>query len=106
MDDAAYAQLDLQEDAAIDEIAFAAEAGDPAAQDCLGHSYALGCNGLEEDHKAAEYWHRKSAQQGWLAGMHHLAQFYKRAERYREAAEWYRKFAELRIKQRKTELGW
>ena len=106
MDDAAYAQLDLQEDATIDEIAFAAEAGDPAAQDCLGHSYALGCNGLEEDYKAAEYWHRKSAQQGWLAGMHHLAQFYKRAERYREAAEWYRKFAELRIKQRKTELGW
>ena len=106
MDDAAYTQFDLPEDATIDEIIFAAEEGDPAAQDCLGHSYAFGCNGLEADHEAAEYWHLKSAQQGWLAGMHHLAQFCKRAERYREAAEWYRKCAEFRIKQRKAELGW
>lgn len=104
MEDAAYTQFDLPEDVAIDEIIFAAEEGDPAAQECLGRSYALGCNGLEKDYKAAEYWHRKAARQGWLAGMQQLARFYKRAARYRDAAEWYRKCAELRIKQRNEQL--
>ena len=105
-DDAAYARSDVLESVTIEEIAFAAEQGDPYAQDCLGHNYCLGANGLEKDLEAAEYWHRKSAEQGCEAGIHHLAQFYKRAERYDEAVEWYRKYAELRIKQREELCGW
>ena len=105
LDDAAYARPDVLESVTIEEIAFAAEQGDPYAQDCLGHNYCLGANGLEKDLEAAEYWHRKSAEQGCEAGIHHLAQFYKRAERYDEAVEWYRKYAELRIKQREAYFG-
>ena len=96
----------MLESVTIEEIAFAAEQGDPYAQDCLGHNYCLEANGLEKDLEAAEYWHRKSAEQGCEAGIHHLAQFYKRAERYDEAVEWYRKYAELRIKQREELCGW
>lgn len=99
LDVAAYDRPDILESVTIEEIAIAAEQGDPYAQDCLGHNYCLGANGLEKDLEAAEYWHRKSAEQGCEAGIHHLAQFYKRAERYDEAVEWYRKYAKLRIKQ-------
>ena len=104
-DDAAYAQPYLPESATIEEIVFSAEQGDPYAQDCLGRNYCLGSNGLAEDPETAEYWHRKSAEQGCDEGVHHLAQFYKRAERYDEAVEWYRKYAELRIKQREAYFG-
>ena len=99
------ARPDVLESVTIKEITFAAEQGDPYAQDCLGHNYCLGANGLEKDLEAAEYWHRKSAEQGCEAGLHHLAQFYKRADRYDEAVEWYRKYAELRIKQREAYFG-
>lgn len=105
LDDAAYERPDILESVTIEEIAIAAEQGNPYAQNCLGHNYCLGTNGLEKDLEAAEYWHRMSAEQGCEAGIHNLAQFYKRAERYDAAVEWYRKYAELRIKQCEAYFG-
>ena len=105
LDDAAYERPDILESVTIEEIAIAAEQGNPYAQNCLGHNYCLGTNGLEKDLEAAEYWHRMSAEQGCEAGIHNLAQFYKRVERYDAAVEWYRKYAELRIKQREAYFG-
>lgn len=39
------ARPDVLESVTIEEITFAAEQGDPYAQDCLGHNYCLGANG-------------------------------------------------------------
>lgn len=47
-----------------------------------------------------------AAEQGSENGIHHLAQFYKLSKRYEEAVIWYRRYAELRIGQRKRLLGW
>lgn len=47
-----------------------------------------------------------AAEQGSENGIHHLAQFYKLSKRYEEAVIWYRRYAKLRIGQRKRLLGW
>ena len=106
MDDTAFAKPEPLEYTTIADILCAAEQGDPEAQDCLGHNYYCGSNGLEKNYEEAAYWYHKSAEQGSEAGMHHLAQFYKLTEQYKMAVEWYRKYAELRIEQRKACLGW
>ena len=75
MDDAAFAKPEPLEYTTIADILCAAEQGDPEAQDCLGHNYYCGSNGLEKNYEEAAYWYHKSAEQGSEAGMHHLAQF-------------------------------
>ena len=106
MDDTAFAKSEPLEYTTIADILCAAEQGDPEAQDWLGHNYYCGANGLEKNYEEAAYWYHKSAEQGSEAGMHHLAQFYKLTEQYKMAVEWYRKYAELRIRQRREYLGW
>ena len=106
MDDAAFAKPEPLEYTTIADILCAARQGDPEAQDCLGHNYYCGSNGLEEDHEKAAYWYRRCAEQGSEVGIHHLAQFYKLTEQYKMAVEWYRKYAEFRVGQRKAYLGW
>ena len=106
MDDTAFAKSEPLEYTTIADILCAAEWGDPEAQDWLGHNYYCGANGLEKNYEEAAYWYHKSAEQGSEAGMHHLAQFYKLTEQYKMAVEWYRKYAEFRIRQRREYLGW
>ncbi len=106
MDDAAFAKPEPLEYTTIADILCAAEQGDPEAQDCLGHNYYCGSNGLEKNNEEAAYWYHKSAEQGSEAGIHHLAQFYKLTGRYEMAVEWYRRYAELRVGQRNAYLGW
>ena len=106
MDDTAFAKPEPLEYTTIADILCAAEWGEPEAQDWLGHNYYCGANGHEKNYEEAAYWYHKSAEQGSEAGMHHLAQFYKLTEQYKMAAEWYRKYAEFRIRQRREYLGW
>lgn len=106
MDDAAFAKPEPLEYTTVADILCAAEQGDSEAQDCLGHNYYCGSNGLEKNYDEAAYWYRKSAEQGSEAGIHHLAQFYKLTEEYEMAVEWYRRYAELRVGQRNAYLGW
>ena len=106
MDDAAFAKPEPLEYTTIADILCAAEQGDPEAQDCLGHNYYCGSNGLEKNNEEAAYWYHKSAEQGSEAGIQHLAQFYKLTGRYEMAVEWYRRYAELRVGQRNAYLGW
>ena len=89
-----------------DELIRAAKQGDPKAQERLGAYYHWGSDEFEKNYEEAVYWYRRSAEQGYEAGIHHLAKLYKCSKQYKEAVEWYRKYAELRIKQRKTCLGW
>lgn len=60
--------------------------------------------GILEEIPIAEL--RHAAEQGSENAIHHLAQLYKLANRYDEAVEWYRRYAELRIRQRREHLGW
>ena len=83
----------------------AAESGEAEAQNRLGHRYYYGRD-TEQDMEKAVYWYRKSAEQGCEAGMKHLADHYEREKRYKEAAVWYRRYAELRILWRNQRLGW
>ena len=98
--------LDSVKKDAPEEIMAAAESGDAKAQDRLGGLYHYGTDGVKQDDKLAEYWYRRSAAQGYENGIYHLGVFFEKAKRYKEAAEWYREYAKLRLQWRKKHIGW
>ncbi len=75
----------------------AAEAGDAAAQSCLGWAYANGTGVLKDDKEAAK-WYRKAADQGYADAQFLLGNMYHNGEGvpqdHKEAVKWYRKAAE------------
>lgn len=83
----------------------AAENGDAEAQNALGHRYFYG-QGIPQDQEQAGYWYQKSAEQGCEAGMIHWAEYCRLKKNHKEAAQWYRKYAELRIQWRNQRMGW
>lgn len=83
----------------------AAMQGDAQAQNSLGHRYYFG-RGIEQNYEQAFYWYKKSAEQGYEAGVLHLAQLCERNKQYKEAAKWYHKYAEIQIQFRNERLGW
>lgn len=82
-----------------------AELGDADAQNSLGCRYKVGKD-VEKDISKAFYWFHKSAEQGYEAGMLHLAELYEKTKNYKEAAKWYRRYTEMRIQWRNERLGW
>lgn len=82
-----------------------AELGDADAQNSLGCRYEVGKD-VEIDISKAFYWFHKSAEQGYEAGMLHLAELYEKTKNYKEAAKWYRRYTEKRIQWRNERLGW
>ena len=82
-----------------------AELGDADAQNSLGCRYKVGKD-VEIDISKAFYWFHKSAEQGYEAGMLHLAELYEKTKNYKEAAKWYRRYTEMRIQWRNERLGW
>lgn len=82
-----------------------AELGDADAQNSLGCRYKVGKD-VEKDISKAFYWFHKSAEQGYEAGMLHLAELYEKTKNYKEAAKWYRRYAQMRIQWRNERLGW
>ena len=82
-----------------------AELGDADAQNSLGCRYKVGKD-VEKDISKAFYWFHKSAEQGYEAGMLHLAELYEKTKNYKEAAKWYRQYAQMRIQWRNERLGW
>lgn len=111
-EDAEYAELvDELLDAAKEETddSFAADKeaawnGNAEAQNRLGHRYFY-AQGTERDIIQAVHWYQKSANNGCVAGMLHMAEYYEKGKRYKEAAKWYRQYAEARIKWRDKRLG-
>ena len=83
----------------------AAESGIAEAQNDLGHRYFYG-HGVPQDYEKAGYWYQKSAQQGYEAGMIHWAEYCRLKKNNKEAAQWYRKYAELRLQWRNQRMGW
>lgn len=79
--------------------------GNSSAQMRLAHAYYFGQE-VEKDIQKAIYWYRKSAERGNDGAMARLAEIYNEAGQYKEAAEWYRKYIEERIKWRNERLGW
>lgn len=98
--------LDSVKKDAPEDIMAAAESGDAKAQDRLGGLYHYGTDGVKQDDKLAEYWYRRSAAQGYENGIYHLGVFFEKAKRYKEAAEWYREYAKLRLQWCKKHIGW
>lgn len=82
----------------------AAENGSPKAMDKLGHIYYYGYS-VEQDDKTALYWLENAAKQGEENSAHLLGRHYKLQKNHKEAAKWYRKYAELKIKWRNNRLG-
>ncbi|MGN1306226.1 MAG: tetratricopeptide repeat protein [Faecousia sp.] len=82
-----------------------AELGDADAQNSLGCRYKVGKD-VEKDISKAFYWFHKSAEQGYEAGMLHLAELYEKTKNYKAAAKWYRRYAQMRIQWRNERLGW
>ena len=83
----------------------AAEAGNGKAQNALGHRYFYG-QGVPQDYEKAGYWYQKSAEQGCEAGILHWAEYCRMKKNNKEAAQWYRKYAELQIQWRNRRMGW
>ena len=79
------------------ELLEAAMSGDAKSQYILGCRLQSGRNDFEKDIKKAEYWLIKSAEQGNDSAIYTLAKMYKEQERLKDAAEWYRKYAETQI---------
>ncbi|MGM9523759.1 MAG: tetratricopeptide repeat protein [Faecousia sp.] len=82
-----------------------AELGDADAQNSLGCRYYYG-KGVEKDIPKAIYWLKKAAEQGCTAAFSHLGDIYEALKDYKEAAKWYRGYAEMRIQWRNERLGW
>ena len=95
---------EMQEESFESDL-YAAEHGDADAQNSVGHHYYYG-HGVERSFEKAVYWYRKSANQGCEAGIIHLAECCEESRHFREAAKWYRIYAEIRIKWRNERLGW
>lgn len=93
------------EDESIECISRKALSGDSQAQNALGFCYRYGQN-INKNPDKSLYWFSKSAEQGYEAGMCHLAEMYVERKKYKEAAEWYRKYAHSRILWRNERLGW
>jgi len=68
----------------------AAEKGHALAQGFLGSAYASGV-GVGKDLKLAEYWSKKSADQGDTTGMHGLGMIYFGKEDFDHAEYWLKK---------------
>lgn len=83
----------------------AAKNGNAKAMYKLGHMYYYG-SGMKYDCKKALYWLEKSAAQGEESSAYQLGKHYKSQNQYKEAAKWYREYAEIRIKWRNNRLGW
>ena len=86
---------DRQEDSFEADLA-AAENGDAEAQNRLGHRYYYGRD-VEMDREKAVYWYTRSAEQGYDAGIAHLAWHYETEKNYMEAAKWYGRYAKCRL---------
>ncbi len=84
---------------------FAAERGNAIAQKNLAIAYQNGM-GVKRDLNTALHWYEKAADQGNVGAMRAIGQIYKRAKRYREAAQWHAKGARRGDKYSQSELGW
>lgn len=73
-----------------------AQRGDADAQNRLGHRYEYGRD-VGIDREKAVFWYKQSAARGCEAGIHRLAQYYADEKNYREAANWYGRYAALRL---------
>lgn len=98
-----------KESISFEELIDAAESGDAEAQIRLASSYYCGLyhgQMIEKNIDKSIYWYKKSAGQGNDGAMNALAEYYDKFGQYEEAAEWYRKYVEERIKWRNGRLGW
>ena len=97
--------IDYDNEPTLETDEYNAELGDADAQNSLGCRYKVGKD-VEKDISKAFYWFHKSAEQGYEAGMLHLAELYEKTKNYKEAAKWYRRYTEKRIQWRNERLGW
>lgn len=97
--------IDYDDGPTLETDEYNAELGDADAQNSLGCRYKVGKD-VEKDISKAFYWFHKSAEQGYEAGMLHLAELYEKTKNYKEAAKWYRRYTEMRIQWRNERLGW
>ncbi len=81
-----------------DELLDFAMSGDAEAQYELGIRCYYGTRDTKKDTKAAEQWWLSAAEQEHEYAIHSLAEKYLFHRRPEEAAKWYRKYAEMRIK--------
>lgn len=77
----------------------AAMKGNPEAQFKLANLYKLGVGAIEPNHKKAEYWYRRAAEQDYAPAQTHLARIYdqrppQNAKDFNEAKTWYERAAE------------
>ena len=103
--DALMDSIDYDNEPTLETEECNAELGDADAQNSLGCRYKVGKD-VEKDISKAFYWFHKSAEQGYEAGMLHLAELYEKTKNYKEAAKWYRQYAQMRIQWRNERLGW
>lgn len=103
--DALMDSIDYDNEPTLETDECNAELGDADAQNSLGCRYKVGKD-VEKDISKAFYWFHKSAEQGYEAGMLHLAELYEKTKNYKEAAKWYRRYTEKRIQWRNERLGW
>ena len=103
--DALMDSIDYDNEPTLETEECNAELGDADAQNSLGCRYKVGKD-VEKDISKAFYWFHKSAEQGYEAGMLHLAELYEKTKNYKEAAKWYRRYTKMRIQWRNERLGW
>ncbi len=103
-----YARCLLNRKEAIKWYRRAAEAGDPAAQDKMGHFYEWGGDGVSANQAIAVSWYKAAAEQGYVDGQIHYADSlikgYGVQKNLSEAAEWYKKAAEQGSEEAKRRL--
>lgn len=87
----------------------AAENVNVKAMELLGNACYTGridCLDIEKDVQRGLYWLEKAAQQGSQTAPHTLGKYCQSQKRYKEAAAWYRIYAERTIEWRNRRLGW
>lgn len=83
----------------------AAENGSTKAMEYVADKYYSGWD-VEKDVSLGLYWYEKAAQNGSNTAPGAIARHLQAQKRYKEAAAWYRIFAERQIKYRNWRLGW
>ena len=97
--------IPIDEEEALYWAQKAAENGNTEAMEHLGKAYYYGKN-VEKDIRLGLYWLEKAAKEGSEYAPHILGEFCLLEKRSKEAAAWYRIYAERQIAWRNKRLGW